>query len=137
MALTGAPALHAQRCGVEAVVLEAQARVGGRVLTVRGGPLSAPVDLGASIITGVAADAGKGLRADPSAIVARSGLVASLAFARLLHALPKHAEENDITLACSTETPCVGDVCAERAVAELLSQRWWLLTGASTLCFWQ
>ena len=66
--------VHAQRCGVEAVVLEAQPRVGGRVHTAHGGPLSTPVDLGASIITGISADASKGLRADPSAIVARSAL---------------------------------------------------------------
>lgn len=86
--------LHAQRCGVEAVVLEAQARMGGRVLTARDGPLSAPVDLGASIITGISADAGKGLRADPSAIVARSGLSpAWLASVVRLYALQKNPRD--------------------------------------------
>lgn len=47
--------------------------MGGRVHTARDGPLGAPVDLGASIITGTATDAGKGLRADPSAVIARFG----------------------------------------------------------------
>ncbi len=65
---------RAQRCGVEVVVLEARARVGGRVYTHRGDGFSVPVDLGASIITGTATDLAKSARADPSAIVARCGL---------------------------------------------------------------
>lgn len=65
--------LPGQRCGVEAVVLEARDRVGGRVHTCADARFGGPVDLGASIITGTATDAGKGLRADPSAIVARCG----------------------------------------------------------------
>lgn len=52
-------------------MLEARDRVGGRVHTYSGARFGGPVDLGASIITGTATDAGKGLRADPSAIVAR------------------------------------------------------------------
>ena len=60
-----------QRCGVEAVVLEARGRVGGRVHTYTGAGFSGPIDLGASLITGTATDVVKGLRADPSAVVAR------------------------------------------------------------------
>jgi hypothetical protein len=62
----------AQRCGIETVVLEARDRVGGRVHSYSGGGFSAAVDLGASIITGTATDAAKGLRPDPSAVIARS-----------------------------------------------------------------
>ncbi|KAK9805594.1 hypothetical protein WJX72_006757 [[Myrmecia] bisecta] len=65
-----AAAMQLKRCGVEVVVLEARDRVGGRVHTQRD-VFSAPVDLGASIITGTSVDVGKGLRADPSAVVAR------------------------------------------------------------------
>ena len=54
-------------------VLEAQDRVGGRVCTKKGGTLDCAVDLGASIITGTAADIAKGLQPDPSAVIARSG----------------------------------------------------------------
>ncbi len=61
-----------QRCGVETLVLEARDRVGGRVHSFSGAGFSAPIDLGASIITGTATDTAKGLRADPSAVVARS-----------------------------------------------------------------
>ncbi len=61
-----------QRRGVEVVVLEARQRPGGRVHTSGGDGLSQPVDLGASIITGTQTDEEKGLRPDPSAVLARS-----------------------------------------------------------------
>ena len=60
-----------QRCGVEAIVLEARGRVGGRVHTLTGKGFTAKVDLGASIITGTATNAARGLRCDPSAVIAR------------------------------------------------------------------
>ena len=60
-----------QRCGVEVVVLEAQERVGGRILTKQCGGLNCAVDLGASIITGTEIDVEKGLQPDPSTIIAR------------------------------------------------------------------
>ena len=60
-----------QRCGVEVLVLEARSRVGGRVQTQQSGGLTAPVDLGASIITGTEVDIEKGLQPDPSTIIAR------------------------------------------------------------------
>lgn len=41
-----------QRNGVEVTVLEARERVGGRVHTLRDARFAAPVDLGASLITG-------------------------------------------------------------------------------------
>ncbi len=53
------------------MVLEARERVGGRVYTHHGDGFTAPVDLGASIITGTQPSVEKGLRADPSAQVAR------------------------------------------------------------------
>ena len=58
---------------MEAVVLEARDRVGGRVHSYTGGGFSGPIDLGASLITGTATDVAKGLRPDPSAVVARCG----------------------------------------------------------------
>ena len=65
-------ASHGHAC----VVLEARDRVGGRVHT-DSSSLSVPVDMGASIITGCAADAKRrtglpwlGVRADPSATIA-------------------------------------------------------------------
>jgi len=83
-------ALHLSRCGVRVTVLEARARAGGRAHSVaaRGGKsgkegqgLAAAVDLGASIVTGVAPDfagdaslsanATAGRRSDPSALLAR------------------------------------------------------------------
>ena len=63
--------LYLQRCGVEAIVLEARDRVGGRVHSYRGSGFSVPIDLGASLITGTATDVAKGLRPDPSAVLAR------------------------------------------------------------------
>lgn len=52
-------------------MLEARDRVGGRVHSYTGGGFSGPIDLGASLITGTATDVAKGLRPDPSAVVAR------------------------------------------------------------------
>lgn len=60
-------ALHLKRNGVDVTVLEAQPRVGGRVNSHLAPGFSVPVDLGASIITGVETDLKQGLRADPSA----------------------------------------------------------------------
>ena len=60
---------------MESVVLEARTRVGGRVYTHRGGGFSVPIDLGASIITGISVDLAKGARADPSAVIARYAAV--------------------------------------------------------------
>ena len=73
-----------QRCGLEVVVLEARERIGGRVHTHSCGGLTAAVDLGASIITGTAIDEEKGLRPDPSAIVARYNVLAFPAHERVL-----------------------------------------------------
>lgn len=56
-------------------MLEARDRVGGRVHTYIGSGFSGPIDLGASLITGTATDVAKGLRPDPSAVVARSALL--------------------------------------------------------------
>ena len=93
-------ALHLSRCGVRVTVLEARARAGGRAHSVAAraggggggggggarGPggfprLASAVDLGASIVTGVAPDfsgaaslsanATSGRRSDPSALLAR------------------------------------------------------------------
>ena len=52
-------------------MLEARDRVRGRVHSYTGGGFSGPIDLGASLITGTATDVAKGLRPDPSAVVAR------------------------------------------------------------------
>ena len=60
-----------QRCGVKVIVLEGRDRVGGRVHTLQGQGFSSGVDLGASIITGVATNTGRGLRSDPSALLAK------------------------------------------------------------------
>jgi monoamine oxidase len=71
-----AAARHLAGNGLRPVVLEARERTGGRVWT-ESNSLSVPVDMGASIITGIATDAarhthrGRGARADPSAVVAR------------------------------------------------------------------
>ncbi|KAF5955742.1 hypothetical protein HYC85_008598 [Camellia sinensis] len=61
-------ACHLQRQGFSVTVLEARSRVGGRVYTDRSS-LSVPVDLGASIITGVEADVATERRPDPSSLV--------------------------------------------------------------------
>ncbi|KAL8524035.1 hypothetical protein ACS0TY_013846 [Phlomoides rotata] len=61
-------ARHLQRQGFIVTVLEARSRTGGRVFTDRSS-LSVPVDLGASIITGVEADVDTERRPDPSSII--------------------------------------------------------------------
>ncbi|KAA8528713.1 hypothetical protein F0562_036068 [Nyssa sinensis] len=61
-------ARHLQRRGFSVTVLEARSRIGGRVFTDRSS-LSVPVDLGASIITGVEADVDTERRPDPSSLV--------------------------------------------------------------------
>lgn len=61
-------ARHLQRQGFSVIVLEARTRIGGRVHTDHSS-LSVPVDLGASIITGVEADVASGRRPDPSSLV--------------------------------------------------------------------
>lgn len=61
-------ARHLQRQGFHVTVLEARSRIGGRVFTDRSS-LSVPVDLGASIITGVEADVDTERRPDPSSLV--------------------------------------------------------------------
>ncbi|GFY86098.1 LSD1-like 3 [Actinidia rufa] len=63
-----AAARHLHRQGFSVTVLEARSRVGGRVYTDRSS-LSVPVDLGASIITGVEADVATERRPDPSSLV--------------------------------------------------------------------
>lgn len=76
-----------QRRGAACIVLEARGRVGGRIQTERG-TFSAPVELGASLITGTAADIEKDTgyekRPDPStAFCKQAGLS--------MHTLPKGA----------------------------------------------
>ncbi|XP_073126597.1 lysine-specific histone demethylase 1 homolog 3 [Henckelia pumila] len=61
-------ARHLQRQGFDVIVLEARSRIGGRVYTDRSS-LSVPVDLGASIITGVEADVATERRPDPSSLI--------------------------------------------------------------------
>ncbi|KAI9200493.1 hypothetical protein LWI28_008966 [Acer negundo] len=61
-------ARHLQRQGFSVTILEARNRIGGRVYTDRTS-LSVPVDLGASIITGVEADVATERRPDPSSLV--------------------------------------------------------------------
>ncbi|XP_051191950.1 lysine-specific histone demethylase 1 homolog 3 [Lolium perenne] len=61
-------ARHLRRQGFAVTVLEARDRIGGRVFTDRTS-LSVPVDLGASIITGVEADIATERRADPSSLI--------------------------------------------------------------------
>lgn len=61
-------ARHLQRHGFSVIVLEARNRIGGRVYTDRSS-LSVPVDLGASIITGVEADVDTERRPDPSSLI--------------------------------------------------------------------
>lgn len=61
-------ARHLQRQGFSVTILEARKRIGGRVYTDQSS-LSVPVDLGASIITGVEADVATERRPDPSSLV--------------------------------------------------------------------
>ncbi|TKY57657.1 Lysine-specific histone demethylase 1-like 3 [Spatholobus suberectus] len=61
-------ARHLQRRGFPVTVLEARSRIGGRVFT-DCSSLSVPVDLGASIITGVEADVATERRPDPSSLI--------------------------------------------------------------------
>ncbi|KAF5792544.1 putative spermine oxidase transcription regulator SWI/SNF-SWI3 family [Helianthus annuus] len=61
-------ARHLSRLGFHVTVLEARDRVGGRVFTDHSS-LSVPVDLGASIITGVEADVTSQRRPDPSSLI--------------------------------------------------------------------
>ncbi|XP_010530295.1 PREDICTED: lysine-specific histone demethylase 1 homolog 3 [Tarenaya hassleriana] len=61
-------ARHLQRQGFSVTVLEARNRVGGRVYTDQSS-LSVPVDLGASIITGIEADVASERMPDPSALI--------------------------------------------------------------------
>jgi len=61
-------ARHLQRQGFPVTVLEARSRIGGRVFTDHSS-LSVPVDLGASIITGVEADVATERRPDPSSLI--------------------------------------------------------------------
>ncbi|KAL6511829.1 hypothetical protein OROGR_021426 [Orobanche gracilis] len=61
-------ARHLQRQGLIVTVLEARSRIGGRVFTDRSS-LSVPIDLGASIITGVEADVATERRPDPSSLI--------------------------------------------------------------------
>ncbi|KAI4321633.1 hypothetical protein MLD38_034994 [Melastoma candidum] len=61
-------ARHLQRQGFSVIVLEGRDRIGGRVYTDRAS-LSVPVDLGASIITGVEADVATERRPDPSSLI--------------------------------------------------------------------
>ncbi|XP_010919153.1 lysine-specific histone demethylase 1 homolog 3 [Elaeis guineensis] len=63
-------ARHLQRQGFSVTVLEARDRIGGRVYTDRKS-LSVPVDLGASIITGVEADVATERRPDPSSLICK------------------------------------------------------------------
>ncbi|KAH7424184.1 hypothetical protein KP509_12G094400 [Ceratopteris richardii] len=61
---------HLQNLNVSVTILEARKRVGGRVFTDRS-VFSGPVDLGASIITGVEADVSSERRPDPTALLCR------------------------------------------------------------------
>ncbi|KAI3777472.1 hypothetical protein L1987_47272 [Smallanthus sonchifolius] len=61
-------ARHLNRQGFHVTVLEARDRMGGRVFTDHSS-LSVPVDLGASIITGVEADVTSQRRPDPSSLI--------------------------------------------------------------------
>ncbi|MCO5548955.1 hypothetical protein L7F22_002419 [Adiantum nelumboides] len=65
-----AAAKHLQNLNVSVTVLEARNRVGGRIFTDRS-VFSGPVDLGASIITGVEADVSSERRPDPTALLCR------------------------------------------------------------------
>lgn len=69
--VSAATALTVQRNNVDVLVLEARDRVGGRVHSYQGPGFSAPVDLGASLITGTAPDAEAGLAPDPVSFVCK------------------------------------------------------------------
>lgn len=60
--------LHLKRNKVDVTVLEARDRVGGRVFSHMAPGFSAPVDLGASIITGTKPELRRALRPDPSSL---------------------------------------------------------------------
>ena len=64
-------ALHLRRHGYQVTVLEARDRVGGRINSLQKQGFLAPIDLGASIITGTQPDPRKGLRADPSSLLCK------------------------------------------------------------------
>ena len=64
-------------------MLEARGRVGGRVHSHRDPSLGAPVDLGASIVTGISPDVAKGHQPDPVAVIFRQ-------MATPLHTLAQH-----------------------------------------------
>ncbi|CAN0906448.1 Lysine-specific histone demethylase 1 homolog 3 [Linum grandiflorum] len=61
-------ARHLQRQGFCVTIIEGRSRIGGRVHTDRSS-FSVPVDLGASIITGVEADVATERRPDPSSLI--------------------------------------------------------------------
>ena len=63
-------ALHLQAHDVKVIVLEGRDRPGGRVHTVHDA-LSAPVDFGAQLCTGMSPDLAKGAPPDPSALIAQ------------------------------------------------------------------
>lgn len=65
------PPAPPQRNNVDVLVLEARDRVGGRVHSYQGPGFSAPVDLGASLLTGTAPDAEAGLGPDPVSFVCK------------------------------------------------------------------
>lgn len=62
-------ALHLKRNKVDVTVLEARERIGGRVHSHMAPGFSAPVDLGASIITGTQPELRRALRPDPSSVL--------------------------------------------------------------------
>lgn len=64
-----AAAVQLQRLGAAVTVLEARERPGGRVHTVAN-ELSVPVDYGAQLCTGTAADLERGVPPDPTALLA-------------------------------------------------------------------
>lgn len=63
-------ARHLQNMDIQVIILEARDRVGGRVFTDHTS-FSGPVDLGASIITGVEADVATGRQPDPTALLCK------------------------------------------------------------------
>eukprot|EP00250_Pteridium_aquilinum_P020130 c24714_g1_i1 orf=917-5227(-) len=65
-----AAARHLQNMDIQVTVLEARDRVGGRVFTDHSS-FSGPVDLGASVVTGVEADLATERRPDPAALLCK------------------------------------------------------------------